>query len=237
MPLSSRRSPKPSRPAERMVRPRFARLPPQQQQVILRAALDEFAAHGFHDASLNRVIDAAGISKGSMYYYFDGKEDLYAYIARTELAGLFVCVGPLPKLDGGDADAFWSVLEDYYLQLMRALAASPQLAALLRGWAAASKNPAFRAAQGEVEQASLPWIEQALAAGQRVGAVRDDLPSSLLVAVVMGMGEAMDVWLMSQQPDDESLPGLIGVLITMIRGAVSAYPYTAARAARSRAPK
>lgn len=30
---------------------------------ILGAALDEFAAHGFHDASLNRVIDAAGISR------------------------------------------------------------------------------------------------------------------------------------------------------------------------------
>jgi AcrR family transcriptional regulator len=55
-----------------MVRSRFARLPPEQQQVILRAALEEFAARGFHDASLNRVIEAAGISKGSMYYYFDG---------------------------------------------------------------------------------------------------------------------------------------------------------------------
>lgn len=222
MPLSSRRFPKLSRPAERMVRPRFAKLPPQQQQAILRVALGEFAAHGFHDASLNRVIDAAGISKGSMYYYFDGKEDLYAYVARTELAGLFVRVGALPELDSGDADAFWAVVEDYYLRLMRALAASPQLAALLRGWAAASKNPAFQATQGDIEQASLPWIEQALTAGRRVGAVRDDLPSTLLIAVVMGMGEAMDVWLMSQQPDDETLPGLISALVSIIRRAVTA---------------
>ncbi|MDJ0356314.1 TetR/AcrR family transcriptional regulator [Paenarthrobacter sp. PH39-S1] len=205
-----------------MVRPRFTKLPLEQQQAILQAALDEFAAHGFHDASLNRVIDTAGISKGSMYYYFDGKEDLYAYLVRTELAGLFARVGTLPELDIGDADAFWAVLEDYYLQLMRALTASPQLAALLRGWAAASKNPAFQAAQGDIEQASLHWIEQALTAGQRVGAVRDDLPSSLLIAVVMGMGQAMDIWLMSQQPGEDTLPGLVSDLISMIRGAVSA---------------
>ncbi|MDQ6739908.1 MAG: TetR/AcrR family transcriptional regulator, partial [Actinomycetota bacterium] len=147
---------------------------------------------------------------GSMYYYFDGKEDLYAYVARTELAALFVRVGPLPDLASGDADAFWSVLEGYYLQLMRALTASPKLAALLRGWAAASKNPEFQTAQGDMEQASLPWIEQAIAAGQRVGAVRDDLPTTLLIAVVLGMGEAMDVWLMSEQPDDAALPELIG---------------------------
>lgn len=31
------------------------------------AALDEFAMNGFHDASLNRVIEAAGIAKDSMY--------------------------------------------------------------------------------------------------------------------------------------------------------------------------
>jgi len=36
-----------------------------------------------HDASLNRVIDAAGISKGSMYYFFDGKEDLYNPLAPS----------------------------------------------------------------------------------------------------------------------------------------------------------
>lgn len=127
-----------------MVRPRFAKLSPQQQQAILGVALDEFAAHGFHGASLNRVIQAAGISKGSMYYYFDDKDDLYAYVARTELAGLFVQVGPLPPLDSGGADAFWS--------------------------------SRVQAAQGEIEQSSLPWIEQVLAAGKCVGAARDDVP-------------------------------------------------------------
>ncbi|HEY5319472.1 MAG TPA: TetR/AcrR family transcriptional regulator [Galbitalea sp.] len=203
-----------------MVRPRFTKLPAQQQQAIVQAALDEFAAHGFHDASLNRVIDAAEISKGSMYYYFDSKEDLYAYVAHLGLARLFEQVGPLPDLGVGDADAFWSVLGDYYLRLMRALVASPQLAALLRGWAAAAKSPASQKPQAELEQSSLPWIAQVLATGQRVGAVRDDVPATLLIAVAMGMGEAMDVWLMSQEVDDDALPELIGSLMSMIRGAV-----------------
>jgi AcrR family transcriptional regulator len=203
-----------------MVRPRFTKLPPQQQQQILRAALDEFAAHGFHDASLNRIIEAAGISKGSMYYYFDGKPDLYAYVARMELGTLIMDVGPPPDLGATDADGFWSVLEDYYLRLMLALAKSPQLAALLRGWAAAAKNTEFQAAQGELEQESVPFVEQALAAGQRVGAVRDDVPGSLLIAVVMGMGEAMDFWLLAAQPDADALPGLARMVVSMIRGAL-----------------
>lgn len=203
-----------------MVRPRFTKLAAHQQQEIVQAALVEFATHGFHNASLNRIIEAAGISKGSMYYYFDGKEDLYAYVAQLGLAGLFEQVGPLPDLGVSDAAAFWSVLGDYYLRLMRALVASPQLAALLRGWAAAAKSPESQSAQEELEQTSLPWIAQVLATGQSVGAVRDDVPPTLLIAVAMGMGQAMDVWLMSQQVDDDALPGLIGSLMSMIRGAL-----------------
>jgi AcrR family transcriptional regulator len=220
MPSSSRRSPLPEPPLDRMVRPRFARLPPEQQQAILRAALEEFAARGFHDSSINRVIDAAGISKGSMYYYFDGKEDLYAYLAQTEFERLFARLGPFPVPSDGDADAFWSTLEEYYLRLMRALAVSPQLAALVREWIAASRNPALQQAQQEMERAIWPWLEQALTAGQRAGAVRSDLPSGLLITVVVGMGQAMDTWLMTQQPDPDDLPRLIGSLIEMIRGAV-----------------
>ena len=201
-----------------MVRRRFAKLPAAQQQAILRAALEEFAAHGFHDASLNRVIDAAGISKGSMYYYFDGKEDLYAHVTRVELERMFACVGPFPIPTETDPDAFWSTLEGYYLRLMTALAASPQLAALIRGWLAASNN-ALQQAQQELEQATLPWIQEALAAGQRAELCAIDLPSGLLIAVVVGMGQAMDTWLVTRQPDAEDLPRLMGALVGMIRGA------------------
>jgi AcrR family transcriptional regulator len=203
-----------------MVRPRFAKLPREQQQAILRAARDEFAARGFHDASLNRVIEAAAISKGSMYYYFDGKEDLYAYLAQTELEQLFARLGPRPVPSEADANMFWSTLADYYLRLMTALDASPQLAALIRGWIAASGNPAVQRAQQEMEQAVLPWMQHVLAAGQRAGAVRTDLPSSLLIAVAFGMGQAMDIWLVTQQPDQHDLPRLIDALIDMVRGAV-----------------
>ena len=203
-----------------MVRPRFAKLPPQQQQTILHAALTEFAARGFHDASLNRVIEAAGISKGSMYYYFDGKEDLYAYVAQTELERLFARLGPFPVPSDAGVDTFWSVLADYYLRLMTALVGSPELAALIRGWIAASGTPALQQAQQKMEQAVMPWITQALTAGQSAGAVRTDLPSALLIAVIVGMGQAMDTWLMIQQPDQNDLPRLIGALIDMIRRAV-----------------
>ena len=203
-----------------MVRPRFAKLPTAQQHAILRAALDEFAAHGFHDASLNRVIDAAGISKGSMYYYFDDKEDLFAHVTRVEFERLFTTVGPVALPAELGPDAFWSAVQSYYLDITTKLLARPQLAALVRGWLAASDNPALQRAQEEMEQEILPWIDRFLAAGQASGAVRADLPSGLLIAVAIGMGRAMDTWLMTQRPDDNALPPLISALVAMLRRAL-----------------
>lgn len=203
-----------------MVRPRFAKLPPQQQEAILSAALEEFAAHGFHDASLNRVIEAAGISKGSMYYYFDGKEDLYAHVARVELERVFARVGPYEIETPDSPDAFWSALENYYLQSMSALEAAPRLAALIRGWIAASSTPAMQQIQQDMEKSVVPWMERVLQAGQRIGAVRTDLPSGLLIAVAAGMGQAMDTWLLTQASDSAELPRLINALMGMIRRAL-----------------
>lgn len=207
-----------------MVRSRFDRLPEEQQRAILGAALDEFAAHGFHDASLNRVIAAAGVSKGSLYYHVDGKEDLYVHVARVVVGQLFDEVGPLPVPDADDADAFWATVESYYHRLMTHLAASPTRAAFVRGWLAASGNPRLQQAQDELGRAVLPWMEQAVAAGQAAGAVRTDLPSGLLVAVTAGMGQAMDTWLLTREPVDGELPELVGALVGMIRGAVRPLP-------------
>ena len=203
-----------------MVRPRFARLSPAQQQTIVRAAVEEFAAHGFHDGSLNRVIEAAGVSKGSMYYYFDGKEDLYAYVTGREFESLIGGVDPLHIPEGATPDVFWTAVERYYDDLMAAFAASPELSALTRGWLAASGNPALRTALGELEQTVMPWIQRTLAAGQAAGAIRTDLPSGLLIAVVVGMGQAMDMWLIAEDLDGDDRRRMIHAFVGMMRGAL-----------------
>ena len=43
---------------------------------ILEVSKQEFAALGYDGASYNQIIQKIGISKGSMYYYLENKEDL-----------------------------------------------------------------------------------------------------------------------------------------------------------------
>jgi AcrR family transcriptional regulator len=61
-----------------MARSRFDNLARDKQEVLLEAAALEFAAHGYQGASINRIIDQSGMSKGSVYYYFEDKADLFS---------------------------------------------------------------------------------------------------------------------------------------------------------------
>lgn len=60
----------------------FFRLPEEKRRRIFEAALDEFSSRRFSDASINSIIKAAGIPRGSFYQYFENKEDLYAFILQ-----------------------------------------------------------------------------------------------------------------------------------------------------------
>jgi AcrR family transcriptional regulator len=47
------------------------------QQAILRAAMAEFAAKGLGGARIDAIAERAGVNKRLIYYYFDGKDQLF----------------------------------------------------------------------------------------------------------------------------------------------------------------
>lgn len=47
---------------------------------LIDAALNEFGERGYKNASLNNILKETGISKGTFYYYFKNKEQLYRFL-------------------------------------------------------------------------------------------------------------------------------------------------------------
>jgi AcrR family transcriptional regulator len=58
----------------------FLNLPDEKRQIIVNAAIDEFAEYGLENASTNRIVANSGISKGSFYQYFEDKQDVFMYL-------------------------------------------------------------------------------------------------------------------------------------------------------------
>ena len=65
-----------------MARAAEAPRPPSKRERILRAAIDVFAQSGYFNAKVSEIARAAGVADGTIYLYFDGKEDLLISIFR-----------------------------------------------------------------------------------------------------------------------------------------------------------
>jgi AcrR family transcriptional regulator len=87
----------PKRKAARGRRPKAGT---PRRDAILRAALEEFSAHGFEAARLDDVARRAGIAKGTIYLYFRDKEALFQELVRSEMSPV---VGTLEQIVRVDA--------------------------------------------------------------------------------------------------------------------------------------
>jgi AcrR family transcriptional regulator len=55
------------------------------REEILEAALNMFSINNYHATSMSMIAEEAGVSKGTLYWHFDSKEDLFRELV---LAGL-----------------------------------------------------------------------------------------------------------------------------------------------------
>lgn len=67
----------------------FENLPEHKKEIIIDAALKEFKRTLLKDASINKIIKDANISRGSFYNYFNDINDLYMYSLSNHKKRLF----------------------------------------------------------------------------------------------------------------------------------------------------
>ena len=165
-----------------MPRPRFATADAQLRRSVLDAATREFSSKGYEAASLNQILLAAGLSKGSFYYYFDDKLDL-ATTVFLEVAGP---MSNIPELGvPSTVDEFWAELyrmsyerlrdidvkrvdSEVVMRLAHTMLEQPQL----------SQRILPRMAEGRAKIAAF------MQRGVELGAIRKDLPVPVLLQLL-----------------------------------------------------
>ncbi|TPV96998.1 MAG: TetR/AcrR family transcriptional regulator [Myxococcales bacterium FL481] len=173
-----------------MPRETFLNLPADKRQRIIDAAIDEFGSQPYAKATLDRIVVAAGVSKGSMYQYFEGKSDLYIwlftdYIGREKTAAI-------QDEPPGSSPSIWEVLESLYLRGMRFTVARPALARLgFRFMRERDPDPAIRAVAEARDAAAASFFCGLLERARAQGEVRRDVhldAASALLTYALGEG-------------------------------------------------
>lgn len=90
----------------------------KNREILLEAALEEFCLYSFELASLNRIIKGSGTSKGSFYYHFENKEDLYIQLLLMSASAKWTFINE--SVSDMDADFANMDLFDKFLYQARA---------------------------------------------------------------------------------------------------------------------
>lgn len=87
----------------KVISEKFKNLTPDKQERIINAALAEFARKGYERASTNEIVKEAGISKGSLFVYFNNKKELYLFLLDYAVKVINKIYG---EVDWGETDVF-----------------------------------------------------------------------------------------------------------------------------------
>src|SRR5213594_3223651 len=126
-------------PSKRQPKPRWKRRKDARPGEIVAAALDMFGERGFAATKLTDVARRAGVTKGTVYLYFDSKEALFKAVVRETLAQSFTgsarelleqlvreywrlvgetAVAGIPKLMMAEAATFPELTRFYYEEVV-----------------------------------------------------------------------------------------------------------------------
>lgn len=151
----------------------------------MEAAFAEIHSEGFHAASVDRMIEAAGVTKGALYHHFESKQAVGLAVVSEVLGGII-----------RDLGAALANAPDPLTALRAWIEGPPpfpmQLGCPLNNLAQemSSVDDRFRVCIEDVFAAWRGGIAEALARGQRSGHVRNDISAqanaSFILAALQG---------------------------------------------------
>ncbi|WP_035846456.1 TetR family transcriptional regulator [Kitasatospora azatica] len=147
------------------------------KQLLLDAAVHEFAEYGPEGARVDRIAKKAGVNKERLYQYFGNKEQLFGHVVDQELAKVMQAASPLPERCE-DLGEFAGLLFDWH-------STHPTFLRLLR-WEGllVESGPTAR----DSERAAY-YAERvtAIAQAQRAGTFSDEFPPQHLLYAVFAL--------------------------------------------------
>jgi AcrR family transcriptional regulator len=174
-----------------MSRERLSRMAPERRDKLFESAAEEFAAHGYEGASLNRIMGRAGIGKSSLYYYFDDKRDLFRQLVEAVFEHF------VREIGGFDyrtltAETFWPQIEALFIKGVAFSESHPWYIRAGQMFYRVRGQERGGGTTGSLMSMVETWIASLLRHGTTLGVVRSDLPEALLVQSVMALVEVGD---------------------------------------------
>jgi TetR/AcrR family transcriptional regulator, fatty acid metabolism regulator protein len=166
-----------------------------RRREILESAIRVFAEYGFADARIRDIAAGAGVAEGTIYLYFEGKEDLLL-TAFGEVVNDF-CTSIRSALS---ADMpFVRRVEQFIRMQFEQIEAEPALATVLL-LESRQTTTFYSGAVRDVLRTYATAIDELLASGLADGVIREDADLALARRMLIGALEEVELeWLIGDK--------------------------------------
>lgn len=160
----------------------------EKRKELLQAALDEFSVKKYEDASLNNIIKKACISKGTFYYHFKDKRDLYLYLIESSVKTKWEFINSNFKesVEGSQTDIF----EKFKIQARigaEFAAQYPEYHNLGKMFAKEMGNEIYDIAKDKLTKDNVNPLKDMVDDALNDGNFRDDIPREFIFKVISYM--------------------------------------------------
>jgi AcrR family transcriptional regulator len=189
----------------------------QTRQKLFVAAQQLIAEQGFSATSVDEIAERAGVAKGTVYYNFKNKNELFEELLRH---GVGLLNASLREAGAGREGA---PIDQLDAMIRAGLAFIEQYRAFSRLllselW---RTNRAWQSTLTLLREEAVSVVRGALDDAVAAGELREDLDTGLVAAAVFGMVLVVAVDWLTFQPE-RSLDDVHAVLSTMVRGRLAA---------------
>lgn len=157
---------------------------------ILEAATRLFARKGFHASTIDNITQAAGLSRGALYWHFSSKSEvLAAVVERLEMEYLDRFIEETMKAGPTAAERLWGI----FRFTARFAVENTDLVHCLRTLSlelSPSENEHVKAFFRILDR-QRDFIVGILSDGQREAVVRDDIDATILAAIVLAVHDGI----------------------------------------------
>lgn len=167
----------------------------EKYQVIIDAAVKVIAEYGYHNAQVSKIAKEANVADGTIYLYFDSKEDILISLFHEKMGNFIISSRDSIERSRTAKEKLRELIHNHFLHLSTNVEFAYVTQVELR-----QSNPKIRGGIRETIKNYLRLIDEVVEFGINEGVFRGDIDLFIIRKMIFGtLDEAVTSWIMNDR--------------------------------------
>lgn len=167
---------------------------PKYKQII-DAAVIVIAENGYHQAQVSKIAKQAGVADGTIYLYFQNKEDILVSLFQEKMGIFIEKIEEEIRTEQSASEKLYTLIDKHF-----SLLAEDHHLAIVTQLELRQSNKELRLRINEVLKGYFNVVDKIITSGQEAGEFREDLDLRLTRQMIFGtIDEIVTTWVMNDQ--------------------------------------